>query len=87
MKKAHELRDMPMEELESLLKEKSEELMNARIQLNMRALDNPLQVRNMRREIAVINTVIIPGSASMPGFLPGSLPMRLSSMPAATMPA
>ncbi|MCB1184898.1 50S ribosomal protein L29 [bacterium] len=58
MKKAHELRDMPMEELESLLKEKSEELMNARIQLNMRALDNPLQVRNMRREIAVINTVI-----------------------------
>jgi large subunit ribosomal protein L29 len=58
MKKAHELRDLPVDELESLLKEKSEELMNLRIQLNMRSLDNPLQVRTMRREIAVINTVI-----------------------------
>ncbi len=58
MKKAHELRDLPLEELESLLKEKSEELMNTRIQLNMRQLDNPLQVRSARREIAVINTVI-----------------------------
>ena len=58
MKKAHELRDLPMDELESLLKEKSEELMNLRIQLNLRQLDNPLQVRGARREIAVINTVI-----------------------------
>ena len=58
MKKAHDLRDLPLEELESLLTEKSEELMNLRIQLNMRQLDNPLQVRVARRELAVINTVI-----------------------------
>lgn len=58
MKKASELRDLPLEELESLLTEKSEELMTARIQLKMRQLDNPLQVREARREIAVINTVI-----------------------------
>ncbi len=58
MKKAHELRDLPVEELESLLSEKSEELMNLKIQLNMRQMDNPLQVRHARREIAVINTVI-----------------------------
>ncbi len=58
MKKAQELRDLPLEELESLLTEKSEELMNTRIKLNMRQLDNPLQVRYARREIAVINTVI-----------------------------
>ena len=58
MKKAHELRDLPVEELEILAREKSEELMNTKIQLKMRQMDNPLQVREARREIAVINTVI-----------------------------
>ena len=58
MKKAHDLRDLPLEELESLEREKAEELMNLKIQLNMRAVDNPLQVRNARREIAVIKTRI-----------------------------
>ena len=58
MKKAHELRDLPLEELESLERERSEELMNLKIQLNMRAVDNPLSVRNARREIAVIKTLI-----------------------------
>lgn len=58
MKKAHELRDLPLEELENLEREKSEELMNMKIQLNMRQMDNPLQVREARREIAVIKTVI-----------------------------
>ena len=58
MKKAHELRDLPLEELESLEREKSEDLMNLRIQLNMRQMDNPLQVRELRREIAVIKTVL-----------------------------
>ena len=58
MKKAHELRDLPLDELETLAREKSEELMNLKIQLNMRQVDNPLQVREARREIAVIKTVI-----------------------------
>jgi large subunit ribosomal protein L29 len=58
MKKAHELRDLPLEELETLEREKSEDLMNLKIQLKMRAVDNPLQVRTARREIAVIKTVI-----------------------------
>jgi large subunit ribosomal protein L29 len=58
MKKAHDLRDLPLEELETMVREKSEELMNLRIQLNMRQMDNPLQVRNTRREIAVLKTVI-----------------------------
>ena len=40
------------------MREKSEELMNLRIQLNMRQLDNPLRVRQTRREIAVLRTVI-----------------------------
>ena len=58
MKKAHELRDLPLDELESIEREKSEELMNMKIRLNMRQMDNPLQVRELRREIAVIKTVI-----------------------------
>jgi len=58
MKKAHELRDLAVEELENQVREKSEELMNLRIQLNMRQLDNPLRVRQTRREIAVLRTVI-----------------------------
>lgn len=58
MKKAHELRDLPLEELETLVREKSEELMNLKIQLNLRQVDNPLQVREARREIAVMKTVI-----------------------------
>ena len=58
MKKAHELRDLPIEELESLEREKSEELMNLKIQLSMHQLDNPLRVRNARREVAVLQTVI-----------------------------
>jgi len=52
MKKASELRDLPLDELQSLLTEKSEELMTMKIQLNMRQMDNPLQVREARREIA-----------------------------------
>lgn len=56
--KAHDLRDLAVEELENRVREKSEELMNLRIQHNMRALDNPLKVRQTRREIAVIKTVI-----------------------------
>jgi len=65
MKKAHELRDLPLEELETLVREKSEELMNLRIQLKMRQVDNPLQVREARREIAVIKTVITEKQAAL----------------------
>ncbi len=65
MKKAHEFRDLPLEELETLVREKSEELMNLKIQLNMRQVDNPLQVREARRQIAVIQTVITEKRAAL----------------------
>ncbi|MDO9693275.1 MAG: 50S ribosomal protein L29 [Candidatus Latescibacteria bacterium] len=58
MMKAHDLREMSVEELHGLVTEKSEELLNLRMQLKMRRLDNPLQVRAARRELAVIKTVI-----------------------------
>jgi len=58
MKKAHELRDMSVEDLESMEREKAEELMNQRLRLKLRQIDNPLAVRNTRRELATIKTVI-----------------------------
>ena len=58
MIKARDLREMPLEELESMEREKAEDLMNMKIRLNMRQMDNPLQVREARREIAVLKTVI-----------------------------
>ena len=58
MKKAYELRELPLEDLESLARERAEELMHERIKVKMRQSDNPLKVRTMRRELAVIKTVI-----------------------------
>ena len=58
MKKANEYRDLPLDELEQIIREKSEELMNMKIQVKMHRMDNPLQVRHARREIAMIKTVI-----------------------------
>jgi len=58
MKKAHDLRDLPLDELESLERDKAEELMNLRLRLKLKQLDNAVQVRLARKEIAVIKTVI-----------------------------
>lgn len=58
MRKARELRELPLEELETMEREQSEELMNTKIQLSMQQVDNPLKVREMRRELAVLKTVI-----------------------------
>ena len=58
MKKAHDLRDLPIEDLESLDREKSEELMHLKMRLKLRQIDNPLQVRESRRELALIKTII-----------------------------
>ena len=58
MKKAHDLRDLTLEDLESLEREKAEELMNLRMRLKLRQVDNPLSIRETRRELATIKTVI-----------------------------
>jgi large subunit ribosomal protein L29 len=57
-KKAHDLRDLPLEDLESLEREKAEDLMNLRLRLSLRQVDNPLSIREARRELATIKTVI-----------------------------
>jgi large subunit ribosomal protein L29 len=57
-KKAHDLREMTLTELESMARERAEELMQMRIKLRLRQIDNPLSVRNARRELAAIKTVM-----------------------------
>ena len=64
MKKAYELRELSLEDLESLEREKSEELMQLRMKLKMRQIDNPLSVRVARREMARIKTAITEMRAS-----------------------
>ena len=58
MKKAYELRELSVEDLENLEREKSEELMQLRMKLKMRQIDDALQVRMARRELAKIKTVM-----------------------------
>ena len=57
-RKAHDLREMTLSELESMVRERAEELMHLRMKLRLRQIDNPLSVRNARRELAVIRTVM-----------------------------
>jgi len=56
--KASELREMTLEELRVREAELSEELAHLRIQLAIKRLENPLKVREMRRELARVKTVI-----------------------------
>jgi large subunit ribosomal protein L29 len=58
MKKAYELRELSVEDLENLEREKSEELMQLRMKLKMRQIDNALEVRMARRELAKIKPVM-----------------------------
>lgn len=54
---AKELRALNQEELNKKLAEAKEELFNLRFQMSTAQLDNPRRVRQVRREIARIETV------------------------------
>ena len=56
--KAVELREMTMQELETREEELIEELARLKIQLSIKRLDNPLQVRVTRRELARVKTIM-----------------------------
>ena len=58
VEEAKELRDMTNEELNSKLKELKQELFNLRFSNATRNLANPLEIRNVRREIARVKTAI-----------------------------
>ncbi|MBD3180300.1 MAG: 50S ribosomal protein L29 [Candidatus Latescibacteria bacterium] len=56
--KAIELREMTLEELAGMESDLEEELTQYRIQLSIRRLDNPIKVRQTRRELARVKTII-----------------------------
>jgi len=56
--KAAELRELPVEELESRIDAAKEELFNLRFQLATGALDNTARMKDLRHEVARIATVL-----------------------------
>ena len=56
--KAHTARDMTEEEIRLKIRELNESLFNLRFRNAMRQLDNPLEIRNVRRDIAILRTVL-----------------------------
>ena len=56
--KAHEMREMTADELQSHHDTLVEELVNLKIKLAVKQLDDPLRVRHLRKEIARSRTVL-----------------------------
>ena len=56
--KASELREKSVSELEIKLKDLRQELFNLRFQLAINQLENPMQIKNVKRDIARVSTVI-----------------------------
>ena len=56
--KAGTLREMSVEELHAKVEELQEEGFNLRFQHKMGQLSNPIRLRQVRREIAQVNTVL-----------------------------
>jgi large subunit ribosomal protein L29 len=69
--KAVELKELTLDELISREEELTEELARMRIQLSIKRLDNPLQVRVVRRDLARVKTIIAEKAAARDGAQEG----------------
>ncbi|NLM25745.1 MAG: 50S ribosomal protein L29 [Firmicutes bacterium] len=56
--KAKELRELSTEELEQKLADFKEELFNLRFQLATGQLDNPMRIKEVRKDIARVKTLM-----------------------------
>ena len=56
--KANEIRKMTSSDLEKELVEKKSELFKLRFQLATNGLDNPMKIKNTKRDIAKIKTIL-----------------------------
>ncbi|QER41470.1 50S ribosomal protein L29 [Thermodesulfobacterium sp. TA1] len=56
--KAHELRELSIPELKEKLANLREELFNLRFQKTIHRLENPMRIRQVKRDIAKVLTVI-----------------------------
>jgi large subunit ribosomal protein L29 len=71
--KPHEMRELTLDELKVRHDELLDELVNLRVKLAMRQIDNPLRVRELRREVARARTIMNEKHA---GAMPGETPAR-----------
>ncbi|BAU24047.1 50S ribosomal protein L29 [Caldimicrobium thiodismutans] len=56
--KAKELRELSLPELKEKLSQLREELFNLRFQKTIHRLENPLKIRNLKRDIARVLTIL-----------------------------
>ena len=56
--KPKELRDMSVDQLKQSLISKEEELFNLKIQMFTKQLENPMKVRQARRQVARLKTIL-----------------------------
>lgn len=56
--KSKEIRDMNLEQIKSQLISKEEELFNLKIQLATKQLENPMKIREARRNVARLKTIL-----------------------------
>ncbi|MEA1986602.1 MAG: 50S ribosomal protein L29 [Candidatus Marinimicrobia bacterium] len=58
MLKKSELKELKLEEAEIKLSDVQDALMNLQFQHSLQQLDNPIRLKNVRREIAQLRTII-----------------------------
>lgn len=56
--KAEKIRDLSVDEIEQKIRELHEEIFNLRFRNSMRQLQNPLLIRERKRDIARLRTVL-----------------------------
>ncbi len=56
--KPHEMRELTLEELQHHVDGLVDELVNLKIKLSVKQLDNPIRVREVRKEIARAKTIL-----------------------------
>jgi large subunit ribosomal protein L29 len=56
--KPQEIRDLSLDDLKKRLISTEEELFNLRVQLNSKQLENPMKIREARRSVARLRTIL-----------------------------
>lgn len=56
--KSKEIREMSLSEIKTRLVSTEEELFNLRLQLSMKQMENPMKIRESRRQVARLRTIL-----------------------------
>ncbi len=56
--KPKEIRDLNVEQIKQQIISKEEELFNLKIQLSTKQLENPMKIREARRQVARLKTIL-----------------------------